>query len=101
MRDSLHRRLRLWHDGLVVLCCAFLVAQTIGLAHQWDLTKHVDQTTCHICQAIGHAAVPPAQAHLPSAAPAFGFTVQYARIVAASVRPTLSPHAPRAPPTLL
>ena len=101
MRDSLHRWLRPWHDNLVVLCCAFVIAQTIGLAHQWDLTKHVDPTTCHICLAIGHAAAPPAQAELSSATPAFGFTVQYARIIAASARPTISSHAPRAPPTLL
>jgi hypothetical protein len=101
MIRQLRTQLDQWRQGAVVLCIAFVVAQTIGLAHMSDLSKHADGTACQICQAIGHAAGPPATAKVPAAPIAFEVIAQVAQVAVAVIQPTFSPHAARAPPTPL
>jgi hypothetical protein len=101
MIRQLRTRLDRWHKGAFALCCTFVIAQTIGLAHTSDLSKHVDRTACQICLAIGHAAGPPPTAKAPAAPIAFEVIAKVAQAAAAIVQPTFSPHAARAPPTSL
>jgi hypothetical protein len=97
----LRTRLTRWHKGAFALCCAFVIAQTIGLAHMSDLSKHADRTACQICQAIGHEAGPPASAKVPTAPIAFAVIARVAYVAIVILQPTFSPHAARAPPTSL
>ncbi len=101
MIRQLRTNLDRWRQGAVALCFAFVIAQTIGLAHVSDLSKHADGAACQICQAIGHAAGPPATAKMPVAAIVFDVTAKVAQVVIAAIQPTFSPHAARAPPTVL
>lgn len=90
-----------WRKAALGLCVAFIVAQTIALAHISDLSKHADGTACQICQAIGHAAGPPAVAKVPVAPIALEVIAKVARVAVAVVKQAFSPHAARAPPTSL
>ena len=97
----LHKRLGRWRTGIAVGLFAFVVGQTIGLAHMADASLHGDGVPCQICQAIGHAAAPPTPAAAPVAAIQFSVLVICVDFIAAIIRPTFSSHAPRAPPTFL
>ena len=99
MIHLLRTRLDRLHKGAFALFFAFVIAQTIGLAHVSDLSKHAKGATCQICQAIGHAAGPPASPQVPSAPIVFDLIAKVAQVAVAVVSPTFSPHAARAPPT--
>ena len=101
MIRPLRTQLGQWRQSAIVLCFAFVVAQTIGLAHVSDLSKHADGTACQICQAIGHAAGPPAATKVPASPIEFETIVKVAHVAVAFAQPTFSPHAARAPPTSL
>ena len=101
MNHLLRKRLQRWRTAIAVGLFAFAIGQTIGVAHLADATLHADGAPCHICQAIGHAATPPTPAAAPVVAPQLGLVIVCVDFVAAIVRPTFSPHAPRAPPSFL
>jgi hypothetical protein len=101
MIPRLRKHLARWHTGIVVGLCAFVIGQTISVAHLADASLHASGEPCQICQAIGHAAAPPTPATAPVAAFQFIVAAICAQFVAAVLRPTFSSHAPRAPPTFL
>ena len=102
MIRSLHKLLGPWRTGVIVAFVAFVIAQTINVAHATDSTLHPDGAApCQICLAIGHAATPPTPAVLPVPAILFGITAIREDLVAVVLQPTFSSHVPRAPPTFL
>ncbi|HET6471911.1 MAG TPA: hypothetical protein VFG38_08710 [Pseudomonadales bacterium] len=95
---SLRAHIGKWRIGIVAGLCAFALAQTISLAHAADASLHPNDAPCQICQAIGHAAAPPAAATAPIAA-FVGHVAAAIPAVAAPHLPLLfSSHAPRGPP---
>ena len=86
---------------IVAGLCAFVIAQTIGLAHVADASLHANGEPCQICQAIGHAAAAPTPAAAPVGLIQFIIAAICTQFIAAVLRPTFSSHAPRAPPTFL
>jgi hypothetical protein len=76
----------------------FVIAQTIALAHMADASIHTNDAPCQICQAIGHAAAPPAAIVAPVVSALIRVVAVCVDIVSVPLRATFSPHAPRAPP---
>jgi hypothetical protein len=101
MVDRLRKRLGSWRTGIIAGLFAFVIGQTIGVAHTADASLHTDGAPCQICQAIGQAAAPPTPAAAPVAAIQLGVVTACIDFIAAVLRPTFSSHAARAPPTLL
>jgi hypothetical protein len=97
----LRRQLERWRTGAIVGLFAFVIGQTISLAHMADASLHADGAPCEICQAIGHAAAPPTPATAPVAAIQISVAIVCVAVIAAILRPTFSSHAARAPPTFL
>jgi hypothetical protein len=101
MTRLLRKQLGRWRTGIIVGLYAFVIGQTISVAHMADATLHADGAPCQICQAIGHAAAPPTPAAAPVAAIQLIVVAVCVDFVAAVLRPTFSSHAARAPPTFL
>jgi hypothetical protein len=95
------KHLSSWRSAIGAGLLLFVVAQTISVAHMADLSLHTDGVACQICQAIGHAATPPAPAAAPVAAIQLSVATVSIDFVAAVLQPTFSSHAARAPPTFL
>lgn len=86
-------------NGVALFLYALVIVQSIGLAHVADQTLHADHAVCRICDAIGHAAIPPTPAMAP-AAPTLPIIAAF--VVALrwlEIPPTFSSHVPRAPPS--
>ena len=101
MIHSLRKQLGRWRTGTIVGLFAFVIGQTISLAHMADASLHADGAPCEICQAIGHAAAPPTPAAAPVATIQLSVTTACIDFIAAVLRSTFSSHAARAPPTSL
>lgn len=90
-----------WRGAIVAGLFLVVIGQTISVAHTADLSLHSDGGLCQICQAIGHAAAPPAPAAAPAEANLIGVAFDVAAIVSVALRPIHSSHSPRAPPRSL
>ncbi len=101
MIARVRKHLARWRTGIVVGLFAFVIGQTISLAHASDASLHPNGEPCQICQAIGHAAAPPTPATAPVAFLQFIVAAICAQFIVAVLRPTFSSHAPRAPPAFL
>lgn len=97
MIDRLRRTVRRSCEAALYVVAALLIAQLIGVVHAGDIAAHADDSTCQICQAIGHAPPVPAPVGVPISPQAAAVAERIIDAVPAPRR-IYSLHAPHGPP---